>query len=154
MADIKGTNLASPVTPFTTDDKYPTHYAEYGHGGYRSVATLEEMADIPEQRLADGCKCYVRETDKEYQYNAADKQWVECKQLSDDAVDGIEALRTRYNTDKSNGYIGTFSEWLTAMKIEVVDNLTTDSATKALSARQGMVLKGLIDKSTKWYNIK
>lgn len=43
MANINGTNLAAPIVPFTTNDTFPTHYAKYGKGGYRTVATITEM---------------------------------------------------------------------------------------------------------------
>ena len=40
MSNIKGTNVASPIVPFTTDDTYATHEAKYGKGGFRTVQTI------------------------------------------------------------------------------------------------------------------
>lgn len=59
MANIKGTNVASPVVPFTEQDIYPTHEAKFGKGGFRTAATLEEMNSIPEPRREEGMFVYV-----------------------------------------------------------------------------------------------
>lgn len=53
MADIPGINIPAPVVPFTTADTYATHDAEYGKGGFRSVATYQDMLDIPPERRAN-----------------------------------------------------------------------------------------------------
>lgn len=73
MADIKGTNIASPVAPFTTDDAYPTHYAKYGNGGYKEVATITDRDAIPLSRLEDGCIVYVKADNTEYRW--IDNDW-------------------------------------------------------------------------------
>lgn len=75
MAEIKGTNIVGAITPFTTDDTYPTHYAKYGHGGYRTVGTIDEMNSIPEARCENGMLVYVTEEDKIYKYNDTDKKF-------------------------------------------------------------------------------
>lgn len=59
MTELKGTNVASGLVPFTDQDKYPTHYSQYGKGGYRTVQTLEERDTIPEERREEGMLCYV-----------------------------------------------------------------------------------------------
>lgn len=61
MANIKGTNVASPVVPFTEQDIYPTHEAKYGKGGFRTCATLEEMNSIPTPRREEGMFVYVED---------------------------------------------------------------------------------------------
>ena len=43
MSNIKGTNVASPIVPFTTGDTYATHEAKYGKGGFRTVQTIAEI---------------------------------------------------------------------------------------------------------------
>lgn len=72
MEEIKGTNIIGAITPFTTDDTYPTHYAKYGHGGYRTVETIEKMNSIPTARREDGMLVYVKAEDKIYKYNGTD----------------------------------------------------------------------------------
>ena len=61
MAEIKGTNIASPVVPFTDQDIYATHYAKYGHGGYRTVKDMAELNSIPAPRIEEGMLVYVIE---------------------------------------------------------------------------------------------
>ena len=59
MADIKGTNVAAPIVPYTSDDIYATHEAKYGKGGYRTVQSIEERDSIPKARLEEGMLVYV-----------------------------------------------------------------------------------------------
>jgi hypothetical protein len=66
MSKIPGTNVASGIVPFTTDDEFPTHYSEYGKGGWREVSTIAERDSITNQRRKIGMAVYVRETDKVY----------------------------------------------------------------------------------------
>ena len=66
MANINGTNLAAPIVPFTTDDTYPTHYAKYGKGGHRTVATITERDGIFTALREEGMEVYVLETGKKY----------------------------------------------------------------------------------------
>lgn len=68
MANLSGTNLVAPVVPFTTDDKYPTHYAKYGHGGWRTVNTLNDLNNIPSQLREEGMAVYCIEDKKTYIY--------------------------------------------------------------------------------------
>lgn len=72
MADISGTNLVAPVVPFTSEDSYPTHMAQYGKGGWRSVQTKAELATIPSQRLEVGMVAYVIEESTPYVYDGQD----------------------------------------------------------------------------------
>lgn len=64
--DLKGTKVVSAIVPTSRLDQYPTHYAEFGKGGYRSVATIADRDNIPEQRRELGMKVYVIETKTEY----------------------------------------------------------------------------------------
>ena len=41
MSDLKGTNIAAPIMPFSSLDTYPTHESIYGKGGYKAVAGEE-----------------------------------------------------------------------------------------------------------------
>lgn len=75
---LKGTNLSSPIVPFTTDDIYPTHYAKYGKGGYMSVLTLQELNSIPQERREIWMLVYCNETQLFYQL-AANGEWVVAK---------------------------------------------------------------------------
>lgn len=70
MADIKGTNVASKIVPYTTSDNYATHDEEYGRGGYRTVNTVAEMNAIPSDRRKEGMLVYVK-NDKYYRLNSS-----------------------------------------------------------------------------------
>ena len=59
MTNIKGTNVASGIVPFTTEDRFPTHYSKYGKGGWREVDTIAERDSIPEARRSIGMIVYV-----------------------------------------------------------------------------------------------
>ena len=59
--NISGTNVAAAIVPFTTEDTYPTHDAQYGKGGWREVDTIEERDAIPDKRKSIGMAVYVRE---------------------------------------------------------------------------------------------
>jgi len=58
MTNITGTNLASGITPFTTDDQYTTHTDIYGCGGLMSVQDDTARNNIPTQRRKEGMKVY------------------------------------------------------------------------------------------------
>ena len=49
-----GINLGAPILPATEEDIFPTHDAQYGKGGYRSVANINARNQIPIARLAVG----------------------------------------------------------------------------------------------------
>lgn len=54
MADLKGTVVASQIVPGSSDDKYATHHEQYGVGGYRTVASVSERNNIPQERRVVG----------------------------------------------------------------------------------------------------
>lgn len=67
MAELKGTVIASRIVPSDSLDTYATHDADYGRGGYRSVADLAERDSIPEPRRKVGMKVFVNDIGTEYQ---------------------------------------------------------------------------------------
>lgn len=66
MAKILGTNVAAAVVPFDTNDEFPTHYSEYGKGGWREVSTIGVRDAIPADRRNIGMAVYVISDDKTY----------------------------------------------------------------------------------------
>lgn len=84
MRKLQGQTVSGMIVPHTTKDEYPTHSSEYGKGGHKEVITLQDRDDIPEERLIDGTICYVKETDKEYQYK--NKKWVEYSSLNKEVI--------------------------------------------------------------------
>ena len=75
MANISGTNLVAPVVPFTTDDKYPTHLAQYGKGGWRSIQNRSLLNTIPTERIEPGMAVYCVENDEIYIYHGDSRGW-------------------------------------------------------------------------------
>ena len=61
MTNIAGTNVTAPIVPYSETDRYPTHDANYGKGGYRAVANIAARQDIPYARREVGM--IVRTTD-------------------------------------------------------------------------------------------
>lgn len=84
MRKLQGQTVSGMIVPHTTKDKYPTHSSEYGKGGHKEVTTLQDRDDIPEERLIDGTICYIKETDKEYQYK--NKKWVEYTNINKEVI--------------------------------------------------------------------
>lgn len=76
MSNLSGTNLSAPIVPFTTDDNYATHYAEYGKGGWHSVATIADRDTIPSQRKETGMVVFVQSENTPYRLTA-DGDWIE-----------------------------------------------------------------------------
>lgn len=66
MAKILGTNVAAPIVPFSTQDTFPTHCSEYGKGGWREVADIQERDAITADRRSVGMAVYVIQEDTFY----------------------------------------------------------------------------------------
>ena len=54
MSDLQGTIVSSMVVPGSTEDKYATHTEQYGAGGYRTVASINDRNNIPKERRVLG----------------------------------------------------------------------------------------------------
>lgn len=50
----EGTVVIAPLVPPDTSNTYPTHHADYGHGGHRSVATSSDLAGVSLDRRRSG----------------------------------------------------------------------------------------------------
>lgn len=46
MSNLPGTNIIAPIVPFSEVDRYPTHDAKYGKGGYRTTLTATQRNQI------------------------------------------------------------------------------------------------------------
>lgn len=80
MSELRGTNLAAPIVPFTTEDSYATHEAKYGKGGFRTVSTIEERNAIPSPRLEEGMLVYViNDPMKTHTYQYINGEWTKSK---------------------------------------------------------------------------
>ncbi len=67
MADIEKTlKISAPISPYSTIDSYPTHLSIYGKGGLKSVQSIAERNEIPEERREEGMLVYVAADKKIY----------------------------------------------------------------------------------------
>jgi hypothetical protein len=46
--------ITGPIAPIDEADRYPTHFSQYGFGGYYAVATYSDLANISTSRLGNG----------------------------------------------------------------------------------------------------
>ena len=76
-APILGTNVSAPIVPFTDEDPkyFPTHFAKYGNGGYRSVSCIAERNAIPDPLREEGMLVWVISESKLYRLRG--RYWVE-----------------------------------------------------------------------------
>jgi hypothetical protein len=75
MAELKGTQVAATIVPFTDLDTYATHDAEYGKGGFRSVDTNAKRDAIPAARKVKGMVVRVNDTGLHWTWTGS--AWVE-----------------------------------------------------------------------------
>ena len=68
MSNLYGTNVSATIKPFTTADRFPTHEAQYGKGGYRTVNSESDLTSISLERLEEGMLVYIKDTRKIYKY--------------------------------------------------------------------------------------
>ena len=137
MAELKGTQVAAIVVPFTDADKYATHDAEYGKGGFRSVSTIEDRDAIPVERKTEGM--IVRVTANGLNYEWKNNAWVEWLPKGNIVIDTAlnatstnpvqnKAITTRVHTIEGN--ITLLSEYIRNIPIITVDtawNATSDN---------------------------
>lgn len=105
MADILGTNVASGVVPFTTEDQYATHYSKYGNGGWREVATIEERDLIPAARRSVGMAVLVNEIGRLFVLRGGinNSNWIEFTSKSESYVHKQEASSTLWTVNHNLG---------------------------------------------------
>ncbi len=61
MSKLFGTIINDTIYPASTEERFATHDALYGKGGYRSVNNIAERDAIPRERLVIGCEVRVME---------------------------------------------------------------------------------------------
>lgn len=121
MSDLKGTNIAAPIVPFTSEDTYPTHDSLYGKGGFKTVSTMLDRDSIPLKRLSSPTLCYVKETELFYEWDGT--SWIDkilsVKGDKGDKGDSLEfnilgsyltldALKAAYPNGPTDGKNGVF----------------------------------------------
>lgn len=135
MAELKGTQVAAIVVPFTDADKYATHDAEYGKGGFRSVETIALRDAIPTERKTKGMVVRVNETGLHYYWNgSAWTEWLPKGTMLVDAMFDINSTNPVQNkviTTRINEHAEKFDDIYS--KIENIPTITIDTALSTTS---------------------
>ena len=135
MAELKGTQVAAIVVPFTDADKYATHDAEYGKGGFRSVETIAKRDAIPTERKTKGMVVRVNETGLHYYWNgSAWTEWLPKGTMLVDAMFDINSTNPVQNkviTTRINEHAAKFDDIYS--KIENIPTITIDAALSTTS---------------------
>lgn len=135
MAELKGTQVAAIVVPFTDADKYATHDAEYGKGGFRSVETIAKRDAIPTERKAEGMVVRVNDTGLHYYWNgSAWTEWLPKGSMLVDAMFDIYSTNPVQNkviTTRINEHAAKFDDIYS--KIENIPTITIDAALSTTS---------------------
>lgn len=92
--DILGTNVAAAVVPFSTEDQFPTHFAKYGNGGWRSVLTKDDLDEIPSSRREDGMAVFVVEERCVYVYLDGEFEKYSSGGSGEDIEERVSSLET------------------------------------------------------------
>lgn len=135
MAELKGTQVAAIVVPFTDADKYATHDAEYGKGGFRSVETIALRDAIPTERKTKGMVVRVNKTGLHYYWNgSAWTEWLPKGTMLVDAMFDINSTNPVQNkviTTRINEHAAKFDDIYS--KIENIPTITIDTALSTTS---------------------
>ena len=135
MADLKGTQVAAAIVPFTDLDTYATHDAEYGKGGFRSVDTNAKRDAIPAARKVKGMVVRVNETGLHYYWNgSAWTEWLPKGTMLVDAMFDIYSTNPVQNkviTTRINEHAAKFDDIYS--KIENIPTITIDTALNVTS---------------------
>lgn len=135
MAELKGTQVAAIVVPFTDADKYATHDAEYGKGGFRSVETIDLRDEIPTERKTKGMVVRVNETGLHYYWNgSAWTEWLPKGTMLVDAMFDINSTNPVQNkviTTRINEHAAKFDDIYS--KIGNIPIITVDTVWNATS---------------------
>lgn len=142
MEELKGTQVAASIVPFTDLDTYATHDAEYGKGGFRSVSTIEDRDAIPVERKTEGM--IVRVTANGLNYEWKNNAWVEWlpkgnividTSLSENSANPVQnkVIATRVNTLENS--IVTILEQVNNIPIITVDTVWNATSNNPASSK-------------------
>lgn len=133
MADLKGTNVAALIVPFTDQDPYATHDAKYGKGGFRSVNTIAERDAITTERKTTGMIVHVNKSQLNYRWTGT--AWVEWTPKANVAIDAAlsttstNPVQNKVITTSLNNYKTTLNA--TAAKAEAANKTANAAIPKA-----------------------
>lgn len=132
--ESKGTQVVSHIIP---TGNFPTHIANFGRGGYKTVATIDERNNIPLDRLTVGSIVRVHADETEYvvtaipsTYDTAtgkDCTWETVKKggLDEDQLSSLAKL------DEEDGKVLESQSRAIIYKGHYVDNKTFSTVSKS-----------------------
>ena len=135
MAELKGTQVAASIVPFTDLDTYATHDAEYGKGGFRSVDTNAKRDAIPAARKVKGMVVRVNDTGLHWTWTGS--AWVEWLPKGSMVVDAMfdinstNPVQNKVITTRINEHAAKFDDIYS--KIENIPIITVDTVWNATS---------------------
>lgn len=139
MSKLQGTIINATIYPASTEERFATHDALYGKGGYRSVNTIAERDSIPTERLVVGCEVRVMEEENSPVYILTSLDPITWEVLSSGNVDE-EQVNSIIENNK--GIAGGIASLDNNGKLE--DSQIPDSA-------KGAVIQGsYVNESTFW----
>lgn len=136
MAKIQGSvPVAGFIGPTDDSDVFPVTVEEYQQGGYRTVATLDDLYRITPERCKDGMLAFVYELKKFYQ--RLEGQWDVADFGVVSAATGITpeelANLNLYTKDEVNNLLAPLTQGINTNR-DNITNLRTDVDNKANSA--------------------
>lgn len=135
MAELKGTQVAAAIVPFTDLDTYATHDAEYGKGGFRSVDTNAKRDAIPAARKVKGMVVRVNDTGLHWTWTGS--AWVEWLPKGSMVVDA--ALSTTSQNPVQNKVItnnlNALAEIVNGIPIITVDTVWNETSNNPASSK-------------------
>lgn len=135
MAELKGTQVAATIVPFTDLDTYATHDAEYGKGGFRSVDTNAKRDAIPAARKVKGMVVRVNDTGLHWTWTGS--AWVEWLPKGSMVVDA--ALSTTSKNPVQNKVItnqlNALAEIINGIPIITVDTVWNATSNNPASSK-------------------
>lgn len=130
MAELKGTQVAASIVPFTDLDTYATHDAEYGKGGFRSVDTNEKRDAIPAARKVKGMVVRVNDTGLHWVWTGS--TWAEWLPKGSMVVDAAlnatstNPVQNKVITNKLNA-LAEIVNGIPIITVDTVWNATSDN---------------------------
>ena len=142
MADLKGTQVAAAIVPFTDLDTYATHDAEYGKGGFRSVDTNEKRDAIPAARKVKGMVVRVNDTGLHWMWTGS--AWAEWLPKGSMVVDATlsttsqNPVQNKVITERTQileDAIGTLADTVNKIPIITVDTVWNATSNNPASSK-------------------
>lgn len=130
MAELKGTQVAASIVPFTDLDTYATHDAEYGKGGFRSVDTNAKRDAIPAARKVKGMVVRVNDTGLHWVWTGS--AWAEWLPKGSMVVDATlsttsqNPVQNKVITDKLNA-LAEIVNGIPIITVDTVWNATSNN---------------------------